>query len=113
MALFRVPVLPEPALEASAAFHAQVLPGVLARLAAGPDDLVLVFAPADHTHRGWRLALVQQLAREQAPVRVNAVESDDEPAIAAAEAFLANAAGLTGQLLPLDSHGAGDMLAPG
>jgi hypothetical protein len=40
------------------------------------------FPPANHEHRGWRLAAVQQLAREHAPRRVNAVETDDEEALA-------------------------------
>jgi hypothetical protein len=47
-----------------------------------------VFPAADHSHRGWRLAAVQGLAREHAPRRVNAVASDDEAAIAAAARYL-------------------------
>ena len=110
-----VGVLPAEALAAAARFHAQVLPRAEAMLAAGGASLTLVFAPADHTHRAWRLAVVQGLAREHAPVRVNAVASEDEAAIAAACDWLESAAGVTGQLLPLarlpvDSHGAGAVI---
>jgi len=111
MALLRVGALPPAALAASAQFHAEVLPMVLSALARG-ENLVLVFAPADHAHRGWRLAAVQQLAREHAPQRVNALAGDEEAAIAAAADYLDRAAGVTGQYLPLDGNGAGDILFP-
>ena len=68
---------------------------------------MIIFAPADHTHRAWRLAAVQGLARALAPRRVNALASDSEAAITAALAYLEGAAGLTGQYLPLDDAGAG------
>ena len=109
MAVFRVGPLPEEALAASVRFHAEVLPKVLAELARG-ENLILVFAPADHTHRGWRLAAVRQLARRHAPIRVNALAGDDETAIAAAARYLASAEGVTGQLLPLDGMGASALL---
>jgi len=108
--LFRVGALPERAVEASAEFHRRVLPLVQAELDKRPDHLVLVFAPADHTHHGWRLAVVQGLAREHAPLRVNALSADDEAAIAAAQRYLDGAGGVTGQLLPLDGNGAGEVL---
>jgi hypothetical protein len=104
MALLRVGALPEGALDAAAAFHAEVLPKARDTLIG--EDLTLVFGPAAPEHRGWRLAAVQQLAREHAPLRVNALESDDEEAIAAAAAYVREAPGLTGQLLPLDGTGA-------
>lgn len=110
MRLLRVGPLPQEALAAAARFHAEVLPGVLEALGSA-DDLVLVWAPADHTHRGWRLAVVQGLAREYAPIRVNAFVSDDEAAIAAATRYLTAAPGITGQLLPLDGNGAGEILS--
>ena len=72
---------------------------------------VLVFTPADHTHRAWRLAVVQGLARQYAPVRVNAVAADDEKAITAATDYLAGAGGITGQYLPLDGNGAEALLS--
>jgi hypothetical protein len=110
MALLRVGALPGEALAASAHFHASVLPRVLAELERG-ESVTLVFAPADHAHRGWRLAVVQGLARQYAPVRINALASDDENAIAAALAYLETAEGITGQYLPLDGNGAGGLLS--
>ena len=107
MALVRVGALPDEALAAAAEFHAWVLPA-MAEEADG--DLILVFPPADFTHRAWRLAAVQALARQHAPIRVNAVASDDEVAIAAACAYLDTAEGVTGQYLPLDGAGAGEVI---
>ena len=74
------------------------------------EDLVLIFPPADHTHRAWRLAAVQSLARQYAPLRVNSVASADTAAIASALAYIASAPGLTGQYLALDGIGAGDVI---
>ena len=111
MATLRVGVLPEAALAAAAQFHGAVLPEVRAALAASPPPLALIFPPADHTHRAWRLAAVQALAREFAPVRVNALASDSEKAIAAALSYLETAEGVTGQLLELDDTGAGEVLS--
>ena len=111
MPLLRVGPLPDGALDAAAAFYADVLPKVRASLSAGPDHLVLVFDPGDHTHRAWRLAAVRELARQHAPVRINALESDEEAAIEAAATYCADAPGLTGQLLKLDGNGAGALLS--
>ena len=72
---------------------------------------MLIFLPADHTHRAWRLAAVQSLARELAPQRVNALASDSEKAISAALTYLNSAEGVTGQLLQLDDTGAGEVLS--
>lgn len=110
MALLRVEGLPQGTLEAAAQFHAEVLPAIAAALAEG-DDLVLAFPAADHTHKGWRLAAVQQLARDAAPRRVNALAGGDEAAIRAALGYLAQAPGVTGQLLRLDGEGAGEVLS--
>ena len=110
MALLRIGALPDEALAAAAEFHAVVLPGILTELGRG-ETLTLVFAPADHTHRAWRLAAVQGLARQHAPVRVNALASDDERAIAAALKYLAAAEGVTGQYLLLDGNGAEALLS--
>lgn len=97
-------------LEAAADVHARLLPAIEATLAGGADPLTLVFPPADHGHRGWRLALVQDLARRFAPSRVNAVAGDDPAAIRAAVEWLAGAGSVTGQLLALDGNGAGPVL---
>ena len=98
MVLVRVGPLPDDALSAAAQFYAEVLP----QIAPGDETtLTLIFRPADHSHRAWRLAAVQNLARRLAPIRVNALASADEAAIAAAHTYLANAPGVTGQYLPL------------
>lgn len=105
--LFAVGPLPDAPLRAAAQFHAEVLPRVLAQLAGGADHLTLVFAPADHAHEDWRRAAVATLAREQAPVRVNALSGDSAEGLAAAAAYVVEAPGLTGQYLVLDANGAG------
>jgi hypothetical protein len=110
MQVLRAGVLPAQALAASAHFHAAILPRVVAELDRS-ESLILVFTPADHTHRAWRLAVVQGLARQYAPLRVNAVASDDEKAIAAAVVYLDAAEGITGQYLPLDGNGAEALLS--
>lgn len=112
MTVLRVGSLAPAPLAAAAQFHAEVLPRALQALEQG-DDLVLVFAPADHTHTAWRRAAVQELARAHTPVRVNALAGDSEAAISAATNYLACAPGVTGQLLPLDGTGAGAMLYHG
>ena len=101
MAVLAVEGLPEGALDAAAAFHAEWLPRARAQLdgLAAEGHLVLVFPAAPYDHRGWRLAAVQDLARAAAPRRVNAVVGDDEPAIAQTVDWLAQAPGVTGQLL--------------
>jgi hypothetical protein len=93
----RIASLPDGPLDAASRFEDQWLPE--ARTC--DENLLLVFAPADHAHRKWRLAVVQELAREAAPRRVNAVASGDEEAIGQAEGYLADAPGITGQYLRL------------
>ena len=107
MAVLEVQPLPDLPSAAAAAFHLEYLPRAAALLGDGAQCLTLVFAAADHTHRGWRLAAVQALAREHAPARVNAIAGASAPAIAAALAYLDAADGVTGQYLPLDDLGAG------
>lgn len=65
-------------------------------------DLTLVLPSADHTHRAWRSAAVQTLARQAAPFRVNMVAGDDRVAIAKTCDYLATAKGVTGQYLVTD-----------
>lgn len=102
--------LPDDTLDAAADFHARLLPAAEATLRAGADPLTLVFLPASHEHRAWRLAAVQGLARRFAPSRVNAAASADAAATDAAVRWLNGAAGVTGQLLALDGTGAGPVL---
>jgi len=104
-ALLRVEGLPEGALDAAAAFHAHWLPRARAVLGEA-EALALVFPAAAYDHRGWRLAAVQDLAREAAPGRVNGIAGDDETAIAAMAAWLDRAPGITGQLLAVDGKSA-------
>lgn len=102
--------LPADALAASAAFHADVLPRVVAALDEGASCLTLVFGPAPHEHSAWREAAVQTLARAHAPARVNALAGDEPKAIAAAAEYVASAPGLTGHYLVLDGAGAGTVV---
>ncbi|MCW1430432.1 Rossmann fold domain-containing protein [Novosphingobium sp. JCM 18896] len=111
MALLRVGGLPQEPLAAAARFYGEDIDAIRQALAEVPDHLVLAFDPADYTHKAWRLAAVQQLARDHAPRRVNAVASDDEKAIAAALTYLGTADGVTGQYLPLDGNGAAALLS--
>lgn len=98
--------LPAAPLDAAAAFHAEWLPRIRAELAASPDECaVLVFPPAEHSHRGWRLAAVQELARDLAPRRVNALAGDSAAGLSAATALLEECPGITGQLLAIDAAG--------
>ena len=122
MPLIRVEGFGLSPLDAAARFYAEVAPRLLGGVARpvgdGPDlarhdqtgALTLLFAPTDHTHRGWQEAAVASLARSLAPRRINAMVGDDPAAIAAMLGFLEGAEALTGQLFPLDSHGAGEVL---
>ena len=105
MELLRITDLPDDPLQAAARFHAEIV-ATLPR----DTDLLLVFLPADHTHRGWRAAAIEALARAHVPRRINAVASENADAIASALAYLARADGLTGQYLPLDDAGAGPVI---
>lgn len=97
--VIRVDDLPEAPLAASAHFHAAILPAIEAERA---QVVTLVLPEADHTHRGWRVAVLGALARALAPARINAVAGGSAQAQAQAIAFIEGAPGLTGQLLPLD-----------
>ena len=101
MAVLAVEGLPEGALDAAAAFHAEWLPRARALLdgLAAEGHLVLVFPAASYDHRGWRLAAEQDLARAAAPKRVNGIVGDEETALDETVAWLATAPGVTGQLL--------------
>ncbi|MEO1922077.1 hypothetical protein T8S45_00510 [Blastomonas marina] len=98
MKTLRIPALSDEPLDAAACFQESWL----SQARSCDDDLLLVFSPADHSHRNWRLAAVQELAREAAPRRrVNAVASNNDAAIGEAEDYFAEAPGVTGQYLRL------------
>jgi hypothetical protein len=95
--------LPDAPLDAAAEFYGRELPEIRDDLdALEGHDLVLVFEPAGHEHNAWRLAAIQELARELAPRRVNAIVGSEPKAILDAERFLDAAAGVTGQVLTVD-----------
>ena len=89
--------LPDDPLAAAAAFHAEWLARIEEALVAG-EDVLLHLPSADHTHRQWRRAAVAGLARKHTPRRVVMVAGSGD-AIAASEAYLAGAPGITGQYL--------------
>lgn len=98
--------LPDAALDAAGCFHAVWVPQVWALIeqAGTGDDLALVFPRAEHRHQNWRLSAVQDLAREAAPVRINAAAGADDQAVAETLAYLAVAPGITGQVLAVDGN---------
>ena len=100
-AVLPVEGLPGSPLDAAAAFHVRFVEQARTALGAA-DNLVLVFEPADHTHRRWRLAAIQELAREAAPKRVNAAVGTDQAAMTEVFAYLDAAPGITGQILAVD-----------
>jgi hypothetical protein len=110
MARLAVPPLPELPSAAAVEFHRTVMPQAAELLSGEVQYLTLLFAPADHTHRTWRLAAVQALAREHAPARVNAIASEGGTGVSAALTYLEAAEGVTGQYLPLDDAGAGPVI---
>jgi hypothetical protein len=92
--------LPDGPLDAAAEFHAIHLPRIRHDSRAPTvSSLVVVFEAAGHEHRGWRLAAIQELAREFAPMRVNGVAGDDPRAVDEATCFFNDAPGITGQLV--------------
>jgi hypothetical protein len=107
-AVLRVERLPDSALGTAEAFYEAWLPQARAALNPPRDgkDLIIVFPSASYDHRDWRLAAVQNLAREAAPQRVNGIVGDDDEAIAATLHWLASAPGITGQLLAVDGRSA-------
>jgi hypothetical protein len=105
--------MPENPLDAAMYFHTKCIPDIRMEFETllVISHYTIVFEPDGHEHRSWRLAAIQELAREFAPGRVNAVVSKSESAIAAAQAFLERAEGITGQLLELDDSGAGEVVS--
>ena len=96
--------LPSGPLDAACEFHAVHLPRIRHNIHAVPvSNLVLVFGAAGPEHRAWRLAAIQELARELAPIRANAVAGNDEAARDEAVFYLNDSPGITGQLLTVAS----------
>lgn len=100
--------LPASPLAAAAAFHQHHMPDIMDILDRNPASLVILLESAPYDHAGWRRAVVEDLARAHAPVRVNMLAGGDEQAVADACAYLANASGVTGQLFNLNSQNADD-----
>jgi hypothetical protein len=98
--------LPDAPLAAAGVFHQHWLPHIEALLSSG-EDVLVALAPADHTHREWRRAVVAGLARAHTPQRVNFVAGEGTVLDAFAR-FLARASGITGQYLEGDGVGAGN-----
>ncbi|MBH0111746.1 hypothetical protein I5E68_02120 [Novosphingobium sp. YJ-S2-02] len=112
--LYVGPLADDP-LDAAADFHARILPAVEMALSTGAGPLTLVFEPASVEHRGWRLAVVQGLARRFAPTRVNALAAPgadpaQRGAIAATREWLDASPGVTGQLFAVDGTQAPPMV---
>ncbi|WP_114521912.1 Rossmann fold domain-containing protein [Altererythrobacter sp. ZODW24] len=104
--VLRIEELPEEALEAAALFYAEHVPALREALSGEAGSLVVVMPAAAHDHAAWRRAAVQDLAREAAPKRVNFASGDNADAMTATLEYLANAPGVTGQLLPVDGAAA-------
>lgn len=98
--------LPAEPLAAASVFYQHWLPHAERVISEG-DDVMLVFAPADHTHRAWRCAAIQELARQSVPRRANAVAGEGAGIDAFAE-YLTRAPGVTGQYFEEDDRGAGN-----
>lgn len=103
---------PSSPIDAGSHFYTHILPQV--RGALDPDsefwvsvgelpqslDGVILFLPeAGDEHDAWRLAAVQDLAREAAPRRVNAVVGGNDEEKAEVADYLRDAPGVTGQIL--------------
>lgn len=99
-ALIEARGLPENPLDAAASFHNKVLPAIRAAIATS-GGTVIAFDPAGHEHYNWRLAVTQELAREAAPARVNAIVGESGETLHSTLAFIASAPGVTGQIFTL------------
>ncbi len=98
--VYQLAELPEAPLDAAAHFLAEHMPFVRELLKGEAelpgfdgelDALALVFPSGGKDQHGWRLAVVQELARRSAPLRVNGIEGNDEAAIDEAADWLAAA----------------------
>jgi hypothetical protein len=67
-------------------------------LAEEPQALTYVFPAGGKDHEGWQRALIQALARDVAPKRVNGVIGDGLASTDEATEWLGGAPGVTGQI---------------
>lgn len=97
---YEVTNLPESAIDASAAFHAEHLDAVRTLIGTSGDDcLAIILPPAAADHADWRRAIARDLARAQAPARVNVIAGSSASELAALREYLAGAKGITGHYL--------------
>ncbi len=92
--------LGDDAVAAAERFRTSYVPQVIARLKRG-EDIAVVLLHASPDHADWRRATVRDLARAYAPARVNFTTASDVAREDRMLAYLAAAAGVTGQYLPL------------
>ena len=107
-AIIRVGPLPEPALEAAAAFHAAWIGEGRNAAADGSEYVIVVMDPAPFDHADWRRAAARDLARAHPDHCINIVAGSDGGAVARMAEFLGRAPAITGQYLPLAENGVCD-----
>ena len=104
-AVIRVARLPEPALDAAAAFHREWIAKVRMAAGEGSECVVVVMDPAPFDHTDWRRAAAKDLARAHPDHCINIVAGSDGGAIARMTEFLDRSPAITGQYLPLAETG--------
>ncbi len=104
-AIIRVDRLPDAALDAARAFHANWAEKVRTAAAQGSEKVVVVMHPAPFDHTDWRRAAARDLARAHPDHCVNIVAGLDSGALARMVDFLGRAPAITGQYLPLAQTG--------
>ena len=100
-AIIRVDALPEPALEAAAAFHSEWAEKIRNAAAEGHEYVIVVMHPAPYDHADWRRAAARDLARAHPDHCINILAGSDGGAIGRMVQFLGHAPAITGQYLPL------------
>ena len=100
-AVIRVEPLPEPALDAAAAFHARWADEVRSAATQGSEFIMVVLNPAPFDHADWRRAAARDLARAYPDHCINIVAGIDGGALTRMVDFLGRAPAITGQYLPL------------
>lgn len=104
-ATIRVARLPDPALDAAAAFHAEWSAKVRQAAASGSECVVVVMEPAPFDHADWRRAAARDLARAHPDHCINIIAGSDGGAVARMVDYLGRAPAITGQYLPLAETG--------